>query len=227
MPDTVPQRELMRSLGRLVRGLSAVFWGLPLALVVSVQAAHTTVFGRLGLVPPLIAQGLLLFGLFEMGHFQRQERIWMQALDRARLLALVNLGLSPFLHWSRMVPTELYFRAAVGVLAISGVLFVFNLNHTMQRLAAMLPDETLRLETRLFTTLNLCLLLAGLLFASAGIVADRVGWLAVAPLAVQAVIARSALLIQLLLILLPVALTMALLWRLKETILASVFGEAR
>ena len=36
MAETAPKAELMRSLGRLVRGLSALFWGLPLALVVSV-----------------------------------------------------------------------------------------------------------------------------------------------------------------------------------------------
>ena len=34
MSETAPKTELMRSLGRLVRGLSALFWGLPIALVV-------------------------------------------------------------------------------------------------------------------------------------------------------------------------------------------------
>ena len=34
MPDPAPNVELLRSLGRLVRGLSALFWGLPLALIV-------------------------------------------------------------------------------------------------------------------------------------------------------------------------------------------------
>ena len=39
MPDPAPNPELMRSLGRLVRGLSALFWGLPLALVVCPNTA--------------------------------------------------------------------------------------------------------------------------------------------------------------------------------------------
>ena len=34
MPEAPPNPELMRSLGQLVRGLSALFWGLPLTLVV-------------------------------------------------------------------------------------------------------------------------------------------------------------------------------------------------
>ena len=29
MPETAPNNELLRSLGRLARGLSALFWGLP------------------------------------------------------------------------------------------------------------------------------------------------------------------------------------------------------
>ena len=37
MPEPDLNPELLSSLGRLVRGLSALFWGLPIALVVSVQ----------------------------------------------------------------------------------------------------------------------------------------------------------------------------------------------
>jgi len=32
-----------------------------------------------------------------MSDFQKQERPWRNALDRAKLLGLVNLGLCPFL----------------------------------------------------------------------------------------------------------------------------------
>lgn len=39
MDQPPPNPELLRSLGQLSRGLSAVFWGLPLALVVCVQTA--------------------------------------------------------------------------------------------------------------------------------------------------------------------------------------------
>ena len=44
----VPNAELLNSLGRLVRGLSALFWGLPLTLVVSVQTAAVHGSGALG-----------------------------------------------------------------------------------------------------------------------------------------------------------------------------------
>ena len=34
MPDLAPNADLLRSLGRLARGVSALFWGLPAALIV-------------------------------------------------------------------------------------------------------------------------------------------------------------------------------------------------
>ena len=63
MHDPVPNAELLRSLGRLVRGLSALFWGLPIALVVCVQTAKGELLRPLGVAPPLVATALLLHGL--------------------------------------------------------------------------------------------------------------------------------------------------------------------
>jgi len=51
MPDPAPNAELLRALGRLVRGLSVLFWGLPLALVACVQTAKTEWLRQFGLSP--------------------------------------------------------------------------------------------------------------------------------------------------------------------------------
>src|SRR5688572_4878994 len=78
--------ELMRSLARLVRGLSALFWGLPIMLIVYVQTARTDWLNMLGwvaMLPSLMVTGLLFYGLAQMHSFQKQERIWIRALDRA------------------------------------------------------------------------------------------------------------------------------------------------
>ncbi len=104
MPDTPPNAELLRSLGRLVRGLSALFWGLPVALIICVQTAETQILRDFHVLPPVAVTGWLLYGLWELGHFQKQERIWIHALDRAKLFALVNVGLSPFLYWWNQRP---------------------------------------------------------------------------------------------------------------------------
>jgi hypothetical protein len=219
--------DLMPSLGRLVRGLSILFWVLPLNVVASVQTARTSLLGGLGMLPPILTNAALLYALILLGDFRRQERVWVQSLDRARLLALLGLGLSPFLYWWRLMPEVAHYQVAVAAAGATGLGLLAATNRVLQRLTAMLPDETLRLEARLFTNLNLGLLV-GTLFLGGLAVAWITGgtpssW--PAPLARLLFHLGSAAL--LVLLLLPLALTMTLIWKVKEAILGSVFGPAK
>ena len=222
---------LMRSLGRLVRGLSALFWGLPAALVVCFHAVKSDGFKSFGAIPPLACTGLLAYGLWQLGAFQKQERVWRRALDRATLLALINFGLSPFLYWSSRVPDNPFFSAMVLLMVGSSLLFLASLNLVLQRLGAMLPDEALRQETRQFTWLNLALLLATFLVSGVYLVVRQLPHL---PLYVETVIRALSdrgnfwfFVMMIPLVLLPLAMTMALLWKTKEVILENVFESGR
>jgi hypothetical protein len=225
MPDAPRNLELMPSLGRLVRGLSALFWGLPIALLVCVQTGVSEWLRPLGLLPPVMATGLLLYGIWQMGYFQRQERVWHSALDRAQLLAVVNLGLSPFIFWWNRLPAETFFTVAVGMLMLSGLLFLFNLNQVLKRLAAMLPDETLRSEVALFTSLNIYLLLIILVLVGVYLGLRQVIMLPLLLSQALFVLELGRNWFLLILFLLPLALTMTMLWKIKEAIMASVFEE--
>jgi hypothetical protein len=222
---TSPNVELLRSLGRLARGLSALFWGLPAALILCAETARAGWLDPLGMIPALVATALLLYGLWQMGSFQRQERPWRNALDRAMLLGLVNFGLCPFLYWHNKMPQEPFFGAAVFVLVLSALLFLFNLNVVLKQLGAMLPDETLRQETRQFTLLNRWLLVGLLLFATAYVVLMNDPRLPVRMGAFFLWIDRLSFWGLTFFALLPLAMTMALIWKIKEVILDSVFGS--
>jgi hypothetical protein len=231
MAAPAPHPELMRSLGQLVRGLSALFWGLPAALVVCFHTVKSDGFRSFGTIPPLACTGLLVYGLWQLGAFQKQERVWRTALDRARILALINFGLSPFLYWSSRVPANTFFLAMVLLMAGSGLLFLAGLNVVLQRLGAMLPDEALRTETKQFTFLNLNLLLATFVLGGGYLALGR--W---QPLPAQLQPLMTTLsergnfwffVLIIPLVLLPLAMTMALLWKTKEVILESVFESAR
>lgn len=246
MPDASSSPELLRSLGRMVRGLSALFWGMPAALVVGAGTAGAGWFNDLrlfGFVPALVTSGLLLYGLGQLASFQPQERPWRNTLDRARLLALINLGLSPFLYWWNRVPDQPFFLGAVGVLLFCALWFLFDLNSVLLRLGEMLPDETLRLDTRQFTRFNRRLLLVLFVLGLAYVAAWRVfrarasqisnlpdftdlTSLHVAFPAIGVEISGMLVfwLVVCLLLLLPLAMTMALVWKMKEVILESVFG---
>jgi len=226
MPDPETDSALMPSVGRLVRGLSALFWGLPVALVISIQTATTSwlsILGMTALFGPLASMALLLYGLWLVGHFQPQERIWMAAVDRAKLFALLNLGLSPFLYWHRRFADVSFFSYSVGLMAFSGIAFLFSLNALMRRLAAMLPDETLRMETAVFTTLNSTLLILLPAFVLGDYLLTRFADL---PFYLRLALELTHSLqfwLRLFLVLMPVAVTMSLLWKIKEVILMSVF----
>jgi hypothetical protein len=224
---SAPNPELMRSLGRLARGLSALFWGLPAALIACVMIIRSDYLRWSGLFPALAAISLWSFGLWQMSAFQKQERPWRSALDRARLLALVNLGFCPFLFWWNRFPGDPYFTAGVQVMAFSGVLFLFYLNQVISQLGAMLPDETLRQETRSFTVMNRGLLVVlvlavGLHFLFKVPEPRFPAALITALSAIERFHLRFWLLV--FLFLLPLAMTMALLWKTKEVILESVFS---
>ena len=225
MPDASSNPELLRSLGRLARGLSALFWGLPAWIIVSVETTKVDLLKLPGIIPALALNGLLLFGLWQLTDFQKQERPWRAALDSAKIPALVNLGLSPFLYFFSRMPDLFYFQVAVFLLVLSALVFVFNLNVVLRQLGAMLPDETLRQETRQFTAINCWLLVAWVAAAAAAQVLPDI-LQAHFKLGPQLIFWFTHLQTTVLLFLglAPVAVTMALLWKAKEVILGAVFG---
>lgn len=224
MPDNTPNAELMHSLGRLVRGLSALFWGLPLALVLGVQTAKTDWLLPFGFTPPLVAGGLLLFALLQMSYFNKQERVWMAALDRAKLLATIMTGLSPFLYWWRQLPNLSFYSQVVIILAFSSLLFLLSINQVLQRLTAMLPDEGLRQETRLFSSLNIYLVLIVIMLFGLAVLILNLRPPTVLPFPLMILLDHVSLWFLVFALLLPVAITMALVWKIKEVILTSIFG---
>jgi hypothetical protein len=242
MPEPTPNPELLRSLGQLVRGLSALFWGLPITLLAcvhtAVQSFETEMLRNLGVVPPLLTTVWLAVGLWQLRSFQRQERIWMRALDRARMFSLVLVGLSPFLFWWNRLPGETFFNAAIALMALGGMMFLRSLNLVLLRLTAMLPDESLRQETRYFATLNRYLLV-GVMVLGIALYAlwrypeplgDLLSFLPApfsSPGELFRIIGPAGFWLMLFLTLLPLAMTMALIWKTKETIFESLFNTPR
>ncbi|MGD0814170.1 MAG: hypothetical protein ABSA83_11240 [Verrucomicrobiota bacterium] len=218
--------ELMRALGRLVRGLSTLFWALPVALLIDVETARTDWFGFLGdaaFVPAVLGGVSLYYGLRQLRDFQKQERIWHQALNRAEILAIINAGLAPFLFWWHRFPAITFFIVCVVVFAFAVLLLLMQVNHVLRRLCAMLPDENLRVETKMFTTLNITLFLAVFIGLAVGL---GLAHAQILPLAVGRMLTGDnprGLWFLLFLGLMPLAMTLAILWKIKEVIFMSIF----
>lgn len=225
MSETASNSELLRSLGKLARGLSALFWGLPAWLIISAETVKADALGPAGIIPALVVNLLLLYGLAQLGNFQKNERPWRNALDRVKLFGLINLGLCPFLFWFSRMPDQPFFRDSIFALVLSALLFLFNLNIVLRQLGAMLPDETLRQETRQFTVLNRWLLVAWLVFLIAtAVVPQEINFSARFSPQFLLWLQHVSTTLLLCLGLSPIAITMALVWKTKEVIFDSVFG---
>ena len=131
--------------------------------------------------------------------------------------------MSPFLHWHHRAPEELYFTEAVGLLALGFSLYLSALNKTLARLAAMLPDEPLRVESQLFSRVNRVLLA----ITSVGIMVmyllARINEPPELLLRLEATAVPARPWLFMVFVLIPVSMTMSLLWKTKESILAGVF----
>jgi len=113
----------------------------------------------------------------------------------------------------------------VGLLAFCALLLLAALNLVLQRLGAMLPDEMLRHELRQYTVINLNLILVTIVLAIIYLGAGQLKWIPRWLGALLETFHRGTLWFLIPLVLLPLAMTMALLWKTKEVILESVFSS--
>lgn len=176
------------------------------------------IHGNLGILPALAANGLVWFGLTQLRGFHPQERVWTSAVERAKILALVNIALSPFPAWWSRWPDEPFFNRSMLALLVSGLTLLLCLNHALRRLAAMLPDETLRADTRMFTALNTTLMATLAILIGLWLIAVRLPHVPPWVSLVLAAVDEERFVMVVALALLPVALTMTLIWKAKETV---------
>lgn len=225
VPQSPIASELMPSLGSLIRGLSCMFWGLPLVLVAAIQTAKAEPPRNIHLWSIVGAFGLVAYGIHLLGAFQARERIWQRTVEGLRITALLNLGFCPFLFfWSRF-PGQITFRSMVDLLSVTFLYFLIELNPLLERLVAMLPDETLRQETRLFTRFGRLVLTpiwGGLVFY---LLVTRLKLTPPFMTPWFAFLGETGLWVGLMLALLPIALTMSLLWKVKDVVFHSVFSR--
>lgn len=207
------------------RGLSALFWALPLALLAFARHFLAIIPTLYDLFLPTAATGLALYGLVRMNRYRPGERIWRNSLFRCQMLALLVVGLSPFLFlWSRM-PSMDFFARAVALLLAVALVFLVALLDTLERLAAMMPDDTVRGDASLFRGLT-----AYVVTVLAGVSLTLYWRISPGHLSEFLEIPRQPLglgrqAILLLLILVPVAMAMAVTWKLKEVVLAAMVGR--
>jgi hypothetical protein len=205
-------------------------WSLPVTLVVYVATARMDLLSPLqgwSFLPAMVFSAVVFFAFNQLRDFQKQERVWQQALGRAEIFAIINTGLCPFLFWWHRMPWVPLYKVCAGLTLVFAFLLLMQVNYVLQRLAAMLPDEMLRMEAKMFSSFNILLLSVALILWEFAFAATQwplgpsffqiMRWL-------ETPVARCA---NLLLTLLPVALTVSLIWKTKEVIFTSLCNAER
>lgn len=228
-----PAQGILKGLGGVVRGLSSLVWTLPLALAIVVwtvsrvgsmmPSPFADLLISMGVVPGVLVTTVMWYGVWQVGRFQPGIPSWQRSADRARSLSLLLIGFSPFLYWWSRRPELLYFKISAAALILFGLLFLAQLNALLRRLTAMLPDQALREETAAMAKLNYGILAALGLFQLVLFGLDRVSFDAAADFVARQYLWLARLLL-LLFMVMPLAITIAVMWKIKETILESVFN---
>ncbi len=216
--------ESLAEWASVLRGLSAMFWGLPLSLLALARhflILYPTIYD---LLLPVVATVLLLFGVSRVGRLHRQERVWQRSVVAAQVLGVFLVGLSPFLFLWNRAPGYGFFARAVLLLIGVAFAFIIALTRLLMRLSAMLPDEIARGDARLFHALSTYVVLV---LAGVGVTI----YTRLSPISLPEFLAlprqpfgfaRQALL--LLLTLVPVAMAMSVTWKLKEVTMGVLVG---
>jgi len=231
---TNPGKGVLTGLAGVVRGLSTLVWTLPLALAIIVWtvsrvgvAMPTPVSNLLismGVAPGLVVTGLMWYGVWQIGRYQPGHPVWQRTAERARWLGLLLIGFSPFLYWWSRQPEVLYFKISAAALILFGLLFLAQLNTLLRRLTALLPDQALREETSSMARLNYGILAVLGLFQVGLFALDRLAFDAAAEFVARQYLWLARLLLLLFLVM-PLAITIAVMWKIKETILQGVFAD--
>ncbi len=195
-----------------------------MVLLLDAKMATDPTWHSFGILPSAVGSGLMVYGLRQLRYYQSQERIWITSIERAEIFAWLVLGLSPFPLWWNRSPDQEFFSRSVVVLIFSGLALLLSLNHVLFRLSLMIPDETVRMETRLFSQINRGLLIVHAFLMSFYLILLRHHRELPAGFDfLFTVLEKGKAWLILTLALVPMALTMTLIWKAKDVILTGVF----
>ena len=220
----------------LVRGLSILFWGLALTGLVCLEMVYLETaqmiwresFGRAGFCSGLAARPAALARPEPTARFSAAGTDLAARLEPGGDARGARCRPGAVFILVAQISRRSALRRLRGLLFLSSLFLLVQINCVLQRLCAMLPDETLRAETKLFTALQhlpapgvfgrpLPLFPLDSLPRPVPPGLDR--WMDAA--------AAAGIWLALFLILMPLAMTMALLWKIKEVIFSSLTKAGR
>lgn len=213
-----PQLE-SRDLVALAQGLSCWLWGIPAAVLLSIREMPFE-WGMPFQVPLFAVPYLLvLVGAFKMARIRSCGDRWRSEARRALGLCLFALYLAPFLFWWRRWPQSVYLMGNVWVLIACGIALLAQVNRLVRSLGAALGDPALAAEAELFRAVVWIVLGLPTLAAFVYVIAASFRTGEHVTLRFEAALLATPSW-GLALLLVPLSITLALVWRAKDLALS-------
>ena len=209
------------------RGFSAVFWSLPVAVVLTIRATMSEWASQMDVLVSIAAYILMFYGLILIGRLptQQEKSRWKGAHWRSIYLCFLSIGLSPFsLFWNRQ-PESSFFELNVLLHAFAVVGFIMCYNKTLARLNVQVIDPGLRGEVEFLSRFN-----RGSLVTVAFLAFAYLGALeALVPDELREPTNRRftplVLTGALMTMILPISMTMNLTWKFKDAVFSWIYQE--
>ncbi len=129
----------------VLRGMSALFWGLPIALVSSIQVTLDSYALMMRFLFPLSAFALLAYGAHQVRWIQvLGMRSWRFRVDLLRVVSLAQLLLAPFLLFYSRSPDQPLFVASLYLLGLCWCLFLLALCQVLGGMVQTIGEESMR-----------------------------------------------------------------------------------
>jgi hypothetical protein len=214
MNPQVPARDYVR----LAQGFYFILVGLLLTVLMGAQLLILSEI--LPFAEPFLGLGVLVttVGSWRLYQVRSLGALWHGRTRAVLLLAGLMVYFCPFLYLWRRVPDNAYLLANVFAFAAAGILYVIAFNRVVAVLAEILKRKDMALESRVFGTGNIGLLLLPFAGIVTYIVVNAVLQKTSLLSEVRFVLSRANVLV-IIVLLLPFSLTLSLAWSCKDAVL--------
>jgi len=210
----VPARDYVR----LAQGFYFIFWGLLVTVLTAAQLLmpiEIPPFAELFLGVGVLAT---LIGSWRLYQVRSLGEPWHKRMRRTLAVAALLAYFCLFFYLWRRVPQNTYLLGNMLAFAATGIIYVIAFNRVVAALASALGRKDMALESRMFGSGNIGLLLVPF----AGVVAYIIGMSVFRqsdPLTEFRFLLSHANLVVIILLLLPFSLTLSLAWSCKDAVL--------
>lgn len=137
--------EQPRQIIPIIRGLSALFWAIPLTLISSVQLSLGVYGQARDAVFPVAAFSLIAFGSFHLSKLRIIGDIrWKSLVEHLLTISLAQVLLSPFLFFLFRVPESPFFIVSIYVLGIFIIIYFRLLLSILERMTVIIGSQSFK-----------------------------------------------------------------------------------